>query len=606
MGKTILLVEDEAVIALAEKQRLEHEGFEVLLAASGEEALETALGEGHRLDLVLMDIDLGSGMDGTEAARRILEFRDIPLLFLSSHMEKEIVARTEEISSYGYVVKASSYTVLDASIKMAFKLHAAHRELRERGRALESITTRFDHLALHGRSYVWEVDVGGLFTYVSPSIEAVLGYRPEEVVGKLHFYDLLPETGREETRKAVLDLLARGEKFSDRVSLALAKGGRPIWISTSGIPVTRPDGELRGYQGTDRDVSARIDVEKALHSSKKVIEQMESAARELKILADCLPARVAILDTDDLRYRFVNRTFAESHGIPRETILGMTVREVIGEESYSVGLPHIEEARRGVTSRFENTIRGPSGERWNEVTLVPVRGNGGAVDRLVMLGVDITERKRGERVVAGLLEEKSLVLREVHHRIKNNMSVISGMLEFQAAEQGDEEAKTLLLEASGRVRSMGFLYDRIYRSEGMGPLPVREFLTDLVMEIIGIFPGGKKVTLDADFDAFTLSERILSPLGIIVNELVTNSYKYAFVGRNEGRLFLEARSAAGLCRMTYMDDGAGFAKPAAFDEGAEGFGMKLISILVTQIGGSLSVDPGPGARFVIEFPLGPT
>lgn len=122
LSRTILLVEDDFLTAMMERKQLEREDYTVLHAATGEKALELILGQTTVVDMVLMDIDLGAGIDGTEAAQRILEVLDIPVVFLSSHTEKEIVQKTEQITSYGYVVKSSSFTVLDASIKMAFKL----------------------------------------------------------------------------------------------------------------------------------------------------------------------------------------------------------------------------------------------------------------------------------------------------------------------------------------------------------------------------------------------------------------------------------------------------------------------------------------------------
>jgi CheY-like chemotaxis protein len=120
-AKTILLVEDEAIIALSEKMMLEEYGYHVVTAKTGEEAVEFVRTL-DAFDLILMDIDLGRGIDGPEAAKRILQDCSIPIVFLSSHTEPAIVERTESITSYGYVVKSSSITVLDASIKMAFKL----------------------------------------------------------------------------------------------------------------------------------------------------------------------------------------------------------------------------------------------------------------------------------------------------------------------------------------------------------------------------------------------------------------------------------------------------------------------------------------------------
>ncbi|MGC9313471.1 MAG: PAS domain-containing protein, partial [Sediminispirochaetaceae bacterium] len=129
--KTILLVEDEALIAAAEAKMLRQWGYEVVTVLDGPAAIETAIS--NDIDMVLMDIDLGKGaMDGTEAASRILERKDLPIVFLSSHTEPEVVEKTEKITSYGYVVKFPGNTVLEASLKMAFKLYDANQEVKLR------------------------------------------------------------------------------------------------------------------------------------------------------------------------------------------------------------------------------------------------------------------------------------------------------------------------------------------------------------------------------------------------------------------------------------------------------------------------------------------
>lgn len=131
--QTILLVEDEVIIARAEQLLLERHGYRVRLAHTGEDAV--AMVESARqddpVDLVLMDIDLGQGIDGTVAAQRILACCPVPVLFLSSHTSPAVVDRTEQITSYGYVVKSASPTVLLASIRMAFRLHNAERAVAE-------------------------------------------------------------------------------------------------------------------------------------------------------------------------------------------------------------------------------------------------------------------------------------------------------------------------------------------------------------------------------------------------------------------------------------------------------------------------------------------
>jgi PAS domain S-box-containing protein len=187
--KNILLVEDEALIAMAEKAQLERYGYAVVTATSGEKAVE-AVERNPGIDLILMDVDLGSGMDGTQAAAIILESRDIPVVFVSSHGEREIVERTEKITSYGYVVKSSSITVLDASIKMAFKLFDEKEKvdeaidaLRTHAQLLENVIDRFPGFV------IWK-DTDSVIRGCNNNFALKCGYSSSsEIIGKTD-YDL--------------------------------------------------------------------------------------------------------------------------------------------------------------------------------------------------------------------------------------------------------------------------------------------------------------------------------------------------------------------------------------------------------------------------------
>ncbi|MBL0955802.1 MAG: response regulator [Leptospira sp.] len=174
----ILLVEDEAIIALTEKRNLESYGYSVLWASSGEDAIELFKND-TSINIILMDINLGNGMEGTEAANIILKHKDIPLIFVSSHTEKEIVTKTEGITSYGYVVKSSTITVLDASIKMALKLFCANQKLKE---SEEKFMKAFQFcptpMAIH------DYTNRNVFIDCNPAFIAITGYKKEEIISK--------------------------------------------------------------------------------------------------------------------------------------------------------------------------------------------------------------------------------------------------------------------------------------------------------------------------------------------------------------------------------------------------------------------------------------
>jgi len=190
--KTILLVEDEAIIGMSESMQLKNYGYDVIHVLDGQKAIESVSDANSNIDVILMDIDLGRGISGTETAAIILKEYDIPILFLSSHIEREIVEKTENITSYGYVVKNSSITVLDASIKMAFRLHDAYMNLKNQRIEIEYKKTelqffekRYRRLFEAAKDGILILDANdGMIVDVNPFLIELLGYSKEQFLKK--------------------------------------------------------------------------------------------------------------------------------------------------------------------------------------------------------------------------------------------------------------------------------------------------------------------------------------------------------------------------------------------------------------------------------------
>lgn len=213
------------------------------------------------------------------------------------------------------------------------------------------------------------------------------------------------------------------------------------------------------------------------------------------------------------------------------------------------------------------------------------------------------KRKQAEERIKSLLEEKELLLHEVHHRIKNNMSTMISLLSLQSKATKNAEAGEALKDAMGRLESMNTLYDKLFRAEDLREMSLREYLPALVREIVAMFPNCDGVDVETRIDDIRLGVKRLSLLGIIVNELVTNAMKYAFAGRERGEILVSAQTKKNRVVLKIEDDGVGM--PQAVDlENSSGFGLGLVRILAKQLDASIAIERRKGASFVIEFDRG--
>jgi PAS domain S-box-containing protein len=213
---------------------------------------------------------------------------------------------------------------------------------------------------------------------------------------------------------------------------------------------------------------------------------------------------------------------------------------------------------------------------------------------------DITERSRAEEKINNLLAEKELLLKEVHHRIKNNMSTMISMLSLQAETMEDASASSAIKSAEIRMHSMAVLYDKLYRSYNLREMSIKDYLPYLVDEIVGNFPNCDMVKIEKYIDDFVLGVNVLHPLGIIVNELITNAMKHAFVGRDDGVLCVSASIKGSRVTIVVEDNGVGLPESIHIESSTK-FGIQLVSLLTKQIGGSIKIERLKGTQFVLEF-----
>ncbi|HAE22280.1 MAG TPA: hypothetical protein DCG47_08160 [Spirochaetaceae bacterium] len=836
--KRILLVEDEALIALCEKSSLERYGYEVVTVNSGEKAV-ALIDEEHGFDLILMDINLGQGIDGTEAAARILARQELPVVFLSSHTDPEIVGKTETITSYGYVVKSSSITVLDASIKMAFKLFEAYKKTKEFNNRLEATFNALPDL-------LFEVGLDGEYYDVRSSDEDLL-YKPlPELIGR-KIPEVLPPDIASIIMEAIAEAEEKGKSFGRQYELAVPQGqcwfeiavsrivspgkesrfillcrnisdrkqveesllaerqrlagiiegtnigtwewnvqsgettfnerwaemigytldelapisiatwgsfahpedliksekllgrhfsgelpyyecesrmshkdGHWVWILDRGKLMSRtPEGKPLLVLGTHQDITERKRLEQSLRENEERYKKAELVARlgswEFDLTANAFwgsdeAKRIYGLDPDsetfdakevmgcvverdmvdqamkdllergkpyDIIFDIIARGSGErktissaaelvkdADGKPsrvvgvlqeitrlrrletalsqRQTLLGQA--EKLGrigawvlhvdsrkqdwsEETFRImdmepakGEPSIEDmisffqpeyrdAAKGALEAAE--LRGESingvwelathkgNKRWVQLVASPYR-EGDRVSHILGSLRDITEDKLAELRIKSLLADKELILKEVHHRIKNNMETVGSLLTLQASTITEPAAVAALQDARSRVQSMMVLYDKLYQAQDYGELTMEQYLSPLVDEIVENFSRGGAIRLVKRLEPIALDLKRLQVIGIIVNELITNVMKYAFKGRPGGTICVTSARVGDEVELSVSDDGVGIPEGVNFVDSG-GFGLLLIKTLTKQLDGSIRIERGTGTRVALTI-----
>jgi len=622
--QVILLVEDEVLIAMSEEIALKEFGYKVITVYSGENAVETIKNK-PEIDLVLMDIDLGGGIDGTVAAKQILIEKDIPIIFLSSHMEPEVVEKTEKITAYGYVVKNSNITVIDASIKMAFKLFDAYKHTAE-----SEETYRMLYKSINDALFTSELgDDGtlGKFILVNEIACQRLGYSREELLSKTPF-DINSEKSRQSLTSRIKKIIEL--KHVTVESEHVTKDGKiiPIELSTN---VAKLRNRIY-FHSIARDISERKQAQNEIKAKNEELEslneeltasmeEMETANELLIVSNEELMIKDKLLATSEIRYRrlfesakdgilildaetgmimVVNPFLIEMLGYSQDQFLKKTIWEIGFFKDVVANQDKFMELQQKEYVRYENLpLRTADGQQIH----VEFVSNVYLVDnqKVIQCNIrDITDRIHAADLIKTLYAEKELVLKEVLHRVKNNMNTLHSLLVLQTMNTEDPAAVAALKDAAIRVQSMMVLHDKISRTSSLNNISVANYLPSLIDEIISNFPNSKMVKVVKKIDDFVINAKMLQPFGIIINELLTNIMKYAFTGRKDGIITVSASLKGNNLSVIIADNGNGMPEAVDF-ENSTGFGLSLVKMMTDQLAGSIRIERRNGTSIILEF-----
>jgi PAS domain S-box-containing protein len=332
---------------------------------------------------------------------------------------------------------------------------------------------------------------------------------------------------------------------------------------------------------------------KATAEIRQKQELLKESEGRLRSYVDSAPFGLFVVDSEG-HYLEANPAAERITGYTIPELLTLSIPDLQPPETVEQDMEIFNALKVKGESHDEFKYRHKSGERrWWSLTGVQL-----SPSRYLGFAQDITARKEAEEKIRLLLSEKEILLKEVHHRIKNNMNTIKGLLYMQSEALIHTAAYTALKDAENRVQSMIVLYDKLYCSDNYRELSVKNYLEDLSVEIISTFPNWEHVTLESKIEDFILNVQFLAPLGIILNELISNCMKHAFAGMAQGIISLSIVRREGLVTFSLADNGRGMGRRK---DGQAGFGLDLVRMLAEQIGGTMKIGTEKETRITITF-----
>lgn len=321
---------------------------------------------------------------------------------------------------------------------------------------------------------------------------------------------------------------------------------------------------------------------------------------KLSIVASRTDNAVLIASPDG-QIEWVNDGFIRLMGIDKENIIDRKLPDI---NVYTNILDEINQAITFQHSRiFESNVsRQDSETLWISSTLTPIYDEDGSLKKLVVVDTDITAGKNMQNQIEKSLKEKDILLKEIHHRVKNNLQIIISLLNLQTGYIKDESTLKAVKDGQSRVRSMALVHERFYQSDELSEIDFATYIEKLCQFLYQSY-GDKtgRIEVQITGDRIGLDMDTAMPCGLLVNEIVSNAYKYAFPGNENGKILIELRRLNGHMQLTVNDNGIGF--PEDFDfEKSESLGMQLIQALTNQLDGELKVMREKGTSFQISFP----
>lgn len=447
------------------------------------------------------------------------------------------------------------------------------------------------------------------FVYVNPYSEIITGYNAEELVN-MNYWDLVHEDHRELAKQRGM-ARQKGEEVPENYEMKIVtKQGSIKWISYSARVIN--------FNGKPAVIGISVDITESKKYQEAVFESeeryrtfVEQSSEGIFRMELNVPVSVE-LPLDEIVNKINNDVyFAECNSVFSKMYGEENPADIIGKRPNQLKYTNIDENWRSIkfiTNGYklveeETSEMDEEGSIRNFVTNAVGEIENGCLARIWGVQRDVTEKKKAEEALRRSLMEKEILLKEIHHRVKNNLQIVTSLLKLQSSYVNDENVKRLFMESQNRVQSMSMIHQKLYQTKDLSHIEFREYVETLTTHLqhsFGVLTD--RVNICADVKNIVMSIDNAIPAGLIINELVSNSLKHAFPDGRSGEIFIsiaydEFNSEYWL---VVRDNGTGM--PENFDiNNATSFGLKLVSTLVSQMEGTIEIFTKSGTEHRIIF-----
>lgn len=338
------------------------------------------------------------------------------------------------------------------------------------------------------------------------------------------------------------------------------------------------------------------------------ITERKRLEERFRRVVEYAPSAMVMIDSTG-NIILVNAQTEQLFGYPRSALIGEAIEKLVPQRlrsehvHYRDGFLEVPQARPMGVGRDLFALRADGTEFPVEIGLNPIETEEGIM--VLASIVDITERRRVQQTLERALQEKTVLLNEVHHRVKNNLQVISSLLNLQATHSNDPALRAILSESQNRVRAMALTHQLLYERKDYSRVDLGEYLDRLTQLLVGSYREGSArigVRKELPTDTLYLDLDRAIPCGLIVTEWVTNAFKHAFPYLRAGEISLELRAIGDEIELIVADNGIGLPKDFSLLT-LKSLGLQLVPLLVEQIGGHYSIESDTGTRFVLRLPI---